>query len=1049
MFAEPNALKAYVIQHIPPESYYARRFPNWDSRTRPNVLCVFHPDTKPSLSLNLDGGGARCHASGCGKSVGNIVHFESARLAISENDAAKNLFSEFIKPVVPAQNVSLFRSHLTTAGGKRLIDVLHSDYGVSLDTLAKFGCGFDPRSNRLVIPIVNAFGLVVNLRFYKPKKWRTNSDVTLYNYVTSKGTPEEVKYGGNELFHWPSLLAFSIDRPVFVMASEKETMLALQMGLQAVCATAGEGSWLDEWTETFVGFRVGLLMDPDAGGDKASKRLVSAMESVSISCTPLRLPFPPGYGGTRDFDDWVVRGGGTSERLMDLFDHPPAERGHSSLAEQPPPAATRRYLLQAGTGDRVVGPKAVALQSRAVVPTTGPKLPPAYAGGSLPLLQIRRRTEVLNMTVKTTGLVSGMAQRSFDLPWKFRIQRKTGPPTIFTVPVGRELLSFLSNTDKNIERAVLELAGAPLKTSTAKPIEYHPVTELEIIPLAEENPNPKEQEEDAAEGYIVQRCFAIGTHLEANTPYNFTMVPTTLPQTQEKVCVVMNATQTSQGIDRWTFDEKAIAKLDQFRVPSSEKKKGMEAVWNHLQFVPAQIAEHATHIYERPDWHIAALLTWLSPLQWTWPADGRTQRGWLNTLAVGDTKTGKSEVVQSLRTLLSAGEVVNSENCTYVGLVGGAIKSASGQLMLRWGRIPLCDRKLVVLEELSGLRVDEISNMSDVRSSGVARLDKGGLASQTFARTRLLCLSNVRSQHKTLAQYLNGVKAIQELVGHAEDISRFDLICTLTDDEVPSAVINRKQLERQTKPNTEPPAWLASMRDLCRFVWALKSQQITFLPQSVECCLRLVEEMSKDYHAGVPIFKASSDRYKLARVAAAIACVQFNWNGKEIEVNEFHMEAAARFMRGLYDKPSLGYRDWSRQMFDRENVKDNEDLETKWRRLVPAQKLSEQMVDSLLHITKFSRDELAAIGGFQLYQADQLISALFQSRVIRHGEANTWEVTPAGKRWLVKFDKQPWHDESRVVMAKPRRLRSSPSSSSQNGHSAADVFDSTPADTGV
>src|SRR5687768_5397893 len=171
-------------------------------------------------------------------------------------------------------------------------------------------------------------------------------------------------------------------------------------------------------------------------------------------------------------------------------------------------------------------------------------------------------------------------------------------------------------------------------------------------------------------------------------------------------------------------------------------------VFGYMLDLAEHVSKHYSKIYNRPDWHLVALLSWLSPIGWMFPFEKEIQRGWMNSLAIGDTQTGKSKVIQTLQKLFNSGAVVNAENCTYVGLVGGAVKMGSGQFMLRWGRIPLCDKQLVVIEELSGLSVDEISNMSDVRSSGVARLDKGGLSAETQARTRLIALSNVRPVNK-------------------------------------------------------------------------------------------------------------------------------------------------------------------------------------------------------------------------------------------------------------------------------------------------------------
>ena len=252
----------------------------------------------------------------------------------------------------------------------------------------------------------------------------------------------------------------------------------------------------------------------------------------------------------------------------------------------------------------------------------------------------------------------------------------------------------------------------------------------------------------------------------------------------------------------------------------------------------------------------------------------------------------------------------------------------------------------------------------------------------------------MRSKTKRLADFLSGVKAVQELVGHAEDISRFDLIITLTDSEVSSETINRAATRRRTRP-----AWaVADLRLLCQWVWSLRSEQIEITGDAARRCLELTLELGKDYHSGVPIFKAASDRYKVARVAVAIACLQFSYENNKVVVHAAHMEAAAHLLRELYDKPSLGYREWSRQMFDRENLRDTKELADTFHQVQPNQKLRSRSAEVLIHAAKFSRDELCATASLSITQG-----------VLRKGEANTYEVTPAGKRWLEEIANETSH----------------------------------------
>lgn len=953
-------LKSYVINKIAPESYYKSRFPEWNERARTNVSCCFHKDKKPSLSINLRNGGAKCFAASCpsnnssGKGIGNIVHFESKLRGITEDDAAQRLYAEFIRPLVPARTLQIYQETLQKDEKSRTL--FSRATGLTATSIDQFNIGLDLSSRRYTFPIANQFDDVVNVRFYRPKTVRKSTDIKIYSLVGDKGTAKELRYGEMELFPWILFKTYTPDKPLFFMASERETMLAIQLNLQAICSTGGEGSWNEEWTELLTNYEIGVCFDPDAGGIKAAKKIVATLQSVAPRTVSLTLPFNEKHKGDKDFDDWILSKSGNQFALLNLL----SEDLEKISATSPSfPSETRRVAIAGDEWD----------------------VPRFFDDGIHSLGEIRTRTELLNLCVYTRGIIAAVASKSFDIPYKFKLKTKHGISD-FTLPIGRELVSFVGSNDSDVVAILSRLVGS--NVLEWKSLAHIPIAEVEVVPIADVGTESEGR-------YTVQRCYVLGKSIESNTPYELTVIPTTLTKTQEKICIIVTAVETSRAIDNWVFNEKETNVFKTFR-----PAKG-ESVDEKLQRLADEIATNYTKIYSRPDWHIVALLSWFCPLAFNFPGEVSVQRGWLNTLAIGDTQTGKSKVVATLQSLLKLGDIVNAENCTFVGLVGGAIKTGSGQMMLRWGRIPLCDKKLVIIEELSGLSVEEISNMSEVRSVGIARLDKGGLASQTPARTRLIALSNVRPMQKNLAQYLSGVKAIQELIGHPEDISRFDLIITLIDSEVSSEVINSPIDE-----TVEGSFTADTLRRLCQFSWSLKPSQIRITDAAYLLCLEWTKKMQEIYHPSVPIFKAASGRLLLARIAAAIATLQFSWDGNLLNVEPVHIEAAVNLLRSLYDKPSFGYLEYSKQMQDREGIKHLEELTRSVKSNIKPDIL-ESVFENLIHSSKFTRDELAAIGSMQLFQADDLVGALLRSRVIRKGEANTWEITKPGQAWMTKL----------------------------------------------
>lgn len=81
----------FAREHLPaPLAYFEaeglRLFGRGAWRT---TRCVFHDDDRPSLSINVETGGYRCHA--CGARGGDVLDFHRARHGLGFKDAARTL----------------------------------------------------------------------------------------------------------------------------------------------------------------------------------------------------------------------------------------------------------------------------------------------------------------------------------------------------------------------------------------------------------------------------------------------------------------------------------------------------------------------------------------------------------------------------------------------------------------------------------------------------------------------------------------------------------------------------------------------------------------------------------------------------------------------------------------------------------------------------------------------------------------------------------------------------------------------------------------------
>lgn len=329
----------------------------------------------------------------------------------------------------------------------------------------------------------------------------------------------------------------------------------------------------------------------------------------------------------------------------------------------------------------------------------------------------------------------------------------------------------------------------------------------------------------------------------------------------------------------------------------------MLKVKNHLESFDEDLCENGFGISQRRTIGTAALLTYCSVLRF--PFQGRLlPRGWLDILIMGDTACGKSEIVENLVKRLKLGEFIKGENTSFAGLIGGLQQVGSrAKWDVVWGRMPLNHGRLLVVDEMSGLSVDDISNMSGIRSSGIAEIVKvtGGI---TRAATRMIWIGNPRSDNK-MGCYSHGILAVKELIGRPEDIRRFDFCIGVSDSDVPEEITNKKRDLSGYRGKFD------ELRHLIKWVWQLRPQEVVISEETSDAILALAIGQAKNYSASIPIVEPNEQRIKIARVAVATAARCLSEQGGKLIVLKKHAEYADDFMRQCYDSRALGYNRYS------------------------------------------------------------------------------------------------------------------------------------------
>jgi len=946
----------WVINNTDSKQFYTDIYPKWDGNHNSNVACPFPKkhkkgiDKRPSFSININGtGGCYCHA--CDTKIANIVHYTklTSEGNIADLDAALLVYDKYhhkvLKPILEADDyIRKWETHLECA--PKIQAAIKDELMLAPETIEKFQLGWDIEKRRVVIPVKDKFSNLLNLRLYRLPSMRDNDKFPKILNIEGFGKTASM-FPADEIFslcrtkHAPDL--------IYWFTGERDTLLAWDQGLPSFSFTAGEQVCKPEWAKEIKELKatIGIVADNDKVGRESANKRQLMLEEAGITSFVVEFDDEK----IKDFSDYIASGKSTNDFIQ--------------LGQRKVPYKEEKQEEEY-KGKTKKFPKILA-------PT---KLDDV---GGFPVFDIGRRPEILNKPIRVNAIVSGRMDRTYSVPFQFKVGE-----IVYELPVSRELLLLIRTTDIEIVKQV----KLWLNTKSHVEIVGHlTVTEVEIIPMIEPGKDSP---------YINQRCYFFGGAIECNKPYRMRIIPTTDMRTQESIGMIVEIEPVSNILDSYKFDDESYQILKENFSPDSDY-----SIVENLRILAHEISTRYTGILNRDDLHLVALLTWLCPLQFEFPFEG-LQRAWLNTLVLGDTETGKSKVCQNIVKLFQCGVFINAESCSYVGLVGGAVKSSSGMFILRWGKIPLYNRQLVVVEELSGLTTEEISYMSEIRSAGVARYDKAGLTGETSAKTRLICLSNVRGRGQRLDDYPTGVEASVELIGQHEDLARFDLTLTVTDAEVSGDIINKDRSKEKIERFDEKE--LKAFQELAMFAWSLKADQIEFTLAAYRACLIQTMQLSKVYHPSIPVFKAGSGRLKLARVAISIACIQFAWDieKQKLVVTEKHIEAAAEVLNMLYSKPSFGYQRYSKMQYDLQRVLDEHLVVAKLEETFKEKELD--FLQYVSHSSGFTKFELSEALGIHQMFAERILSQFFLSNMAKQSTTSkgSWKLSLAGRKWIEK-----------------------------------------------
>lgn len=861
-------LKAYLLKHINVNDFYTQELDNY--RPGENARCPFHKDDVPSLSIRKEDGAYFCH--GCGAKGTSLIGFYESSHNTSFPEALSALYGTWIRPTVPLRRVSSWA--LVLAANGKVSRWIEKHRGANRFTMKMLRLGWD--GERIVIPIINEYGLCINVRRYHPK-----NHPKMLSY--KKG------YGGVTLF---PLDKYRISEDsVLLVEGEWDAILAWQMGYNVLTTTGGAGAWKPEFNKFFKGKDVVICYDNDPPGREGAERAAGSLQQSARSIKIIREY--PKSKGDKDLTDFVL-GGTWDTSILDKIiastdprqdDERETKNSHDGMQDERPRKSlgarlkdeelVKVKLHEASKSEMFYKP----IETQAHV--TGKRLAPYLPAKSI---SVRCRMDRGKLCLSCHMLPVD------------------GKKTITISPRDRRILALVEATDLQIKSTIKDIARIPSGCSIdTETLSTFSMEEITVIPPID----------DLGGSYTARRAYYVGHGLPSNRGYIFEGYTVPHPRDQTATHIFTHAETAQSHLETYELTPTVIESLKKFS-PTSRI-----SIADRISEIEKYLSENVTKILRRRTMHLAIDLVFHSPIAFYFNNE-KVKKGWLEAAIIGDTRCGKGYVATELVRFYGLGEIATAENCSFAGLIGGLMKMGN-TFSITWGVIPRNTDRLVIIDETSGLSHDAISKMTRVRSEGIAEIFK--IQSEaTQARTRLIWLSNTRSG-RPVNTYAYGVEAVSELFGKAEDVSKLDYCLVVQSGDVAASIINApRQLVKGDAAYERD-----DFRNLIMWVWTRGPHQIFFTPEATRSILNNAMALGKRYHSSIPLIQVEDVRIKLARISAAIAGRVFSADptGKNLVVTEECARYAVSFLQRIYDMPPTSYKAYSDVQFAASTI-DNE-----------------------------------------------------------------------------------------------------------------------------
>jgi hypothetical protein len=732
--------------------------------------------------------------------------------------------------------------------------------GLTSDTLRQYEWAWHQGKECYIFPVYRLDGTVEGWRLYDPFHLKDAKPRDKKRWFRTRDHHHNQLFGTRQ---------FAGGDVVLLWEGETDTMLAKQDGIEGVSQTGGAGFWRAEFNDWFKGKLVFTCYDPDAAGLAGRERVERELQGFAKGVFHINMP------DGLDYSEWRKAGHDPSEFEQLVKDAKEAWSGEPGALPTEGVPLNSVAELKDVTADRLVTLRAYVAGKKSE-PWRLPKL--------VEVTCFQNQNKKCDNCPMFSGTRNQERKREFPL----------------TPAQSDNLVAMMGAPDAQLFKIMASELALRCAVIGLDPREFWHVEQVSI-----------QDPVDSGHGIMGDTRYSAyhfydssSSKIEQSHDYKLVGRRLSDPRSQSLAVAVWGAARTTTDLDNFLITPAMKRQLSSFR----PRRPGLMWLRAKLRRKYQDLSVNVTKIASRDDLHFLYDLVAHSVHEFEF--GGKViDRGMLDALIIGDTRTGKTETINRLNSHYNIGYVVSGENSSYAGLVGGSAEMInSKERMPQWGILPRHHKRMVVIDEASGLG-ELLARMSDVRSSGVAKINKMG-GGEVPAMVRLLWMANpVPSERSTktrqLSEYRQGaIGALTDLVKAQEDIARFDLAMAAASDDVPADAIYAVTTQYAKQEYTA---------DLCHsmvmFAWTRQREHILFSPEVVDLIRECAKRLAERYVAQPPLVQASNMDVKLARMCVALAVMTYSVadDGETVVVQPEHVEHIESFVRRVYDHQYMGY----------------------------------------------------------------------------------------------------------------------------------------------